>query len=220
MAETEEDKVMAMTILEKIAAIRDEAKFVKDAKIQTNQGSYDIWTEAAVLKELRPLFKKYRVLPIREQINVAYADAKTIKIVVGMRLYDLDGPETQPFTGIGTGFDKVDKDSGKASTYATKDAYLKLFTAVSGLDPDRDSSDLTDAEVRAEAKNLLDKVWESGYFHVKAAKALGLDPETDGTFDKATAEATVSYQKRHTEIEEGKIADVANLIDTMKTLTK
>ena len=211
-----------MSIYEKIAAIRDEASFTKDQKITNRDGSsYDIWTEAAVLKQLRPLFKKHRVLPVREGIQSMYSDAKTIKVIVTMVMYDLDDLNMSvTFTGMGTGFDKVDKDAGKASTYATKDAYLKLFTAVSGLDSDKDGSDVTDADVRLEATALLDKVYQTGHFHAKAAKANGTDTSIIG-WEKTVDEGARSYyQQRVTEITEGKLADVANMVHTMETLLK
>lgn len=216
-----EENVLTMSILHKMASIRDEASFFRDDKIQTNQGSYDIWTEAGVLKVLRPLFKKYRVLPIREKIESVYADSKTIKIIVTMRMYDLDDlTQYFYFTGIGTGYDKVDKDAGKASTYATKDAYLKLFTAVSGLDSDKDGSDAQDAMTRAEAKGLLDQLWGKGHFSFKAAKEEGQDTSVAGWEKLVESKARKYYQLRATEIEEGKLADVANMIHTMQTILK
>ncbi|RLC32365.1 MAG: hypothetical protein DRH37_00725 [Deltaproteobacteria bacterium] len=211
-----------LSLLERIEKVREESSFEKDSKIDTGKGSYDIRTENSVLKTLRPLFKKYRMLPVRESIDVVYSDAKTVKIVAHMVMYDLND-ESEPirFSGIGSGFDKVDKDSGKASTYAVKDAYLKLFIAVSGLDSDADGSDYTDGEVRGSAKALLDKLWEKGHFHFKAAKLKGIDPEkTEGWMDQVDSDARVYYQKGVTRISEGGITDVANDIHTMQELLK
>lgn len=209
-------------LLEKIAMIRDEAGFSKDSKIETRGGSYDIWTEPAILKVLRPLFQKHRVLPVREGITSVYADSNHIKVVAHMVMYDLDSLDSIAFTGLGGGFDNSDKDAGKASTYAVKDAYLKLFTAVSGMDPDQDSSDKTEDSVRAEAKATLGLVFQAWYFHVKAAKAQGNDMTGEGwqTDPEIIAQATRFYQDKLTEIEEKPISHVANLINTMKTLLK
>ena len=210
-----------LTLLERIEQVRDEATFVKDTKIETKRGSYDVWTEASILKSLRPLFKKYRMLPIREKIEPAYADSKSIKVIVTMKMYDLTG-ESEPitFTGLGGGFDSIDKDAGMASTYATKDAYLKLFTAVSGLDSDLNGSDVTDAQVRANAKNLLDQLWGKGHFHLKAAKLKGVDTSQEEWMNLVDADARIFYQKGATRIEESKIANVANDIHTMQELLK
>ena len=211
-----------MTLLEKIAAIRDEASFNKDSKIETRNGSYDIWTEASVLKTLRPLFAKHRVLPVRQGIEIGYSDAKTIKLIVFMVMYDLDSDQTIPFTGVGTGFDPSDKDSGKASTYATKDAFLKLFTAVSGMDSDLDSSDKTDGAVRGTGKALLDELYRNGYFHQKAARELGTDMSQDNwaTAPGIEKKAKIHYQNRLVEIEEKPLGFVGNLCDTMRQLLK
>jgi len=208
------------TLLEKLSHIREEATFVKDTKIETRGGAYDVWTEQSILSSLRPLFKKYRVYPVREKVDAYYSDAKTSKVIVYMRMYDLDSDQTIPFTGIGGGFDKIDKDAGMASTYAVKDSFLKLFTAMSGLDSDLNGSDQTDEAVRAEAFGVISELWKKGHFHIKAAKQDGIDQSVEGWMDKANDGATKFYQAGLARLKEGKIQDVANDIHTMRELIR
>ena len=205
-----------MTLLEKLVAIRDTAGFHKDRKIETKKRSYEIWTEGSVLKTLRPLFKEYKLLPVREAINVHYTDAKTSKLTVTMRMFDLESDQTIVFTGVGTGFDSIDKDSGMASTYATKDAYLKLFMAVSGNDPDQVGSDSGEQQLRGEAMGKLTAVYDTFFFHVKAAREIGMEQNAGWEKDPAiTNRAQQFFNLKKTEIETKAITEIANLIQTM-----
>jgi hypothetical protein len=207
-----------MNLLEKIVAISKEAAFAKDLKVSFKEVNYDAWSEASVLKVLRPLMVKHRVWDIVRDIEHMYSDSKSVKIKVTLELYDLDDVDTSiRFCGVGTGWDLVDKDSGKAFTYAVKYAYLKLFHAISGLDSDNEASEQTEEEVRKDAVVILNKLWANNFFHMKAAKEQGVVylAENKAAFETRAREL---YQERHSKTQEEKLSDVANMIQTMNTL--
>ena len=242
-AELSVDEIKKLSIFEKLAMARDESKFTKDAEIKNRQGEkkYDIWTEPSVIGTVLPLYQKFRLLHYRESVDVNYVDRTTIKITVNMVLVNLDNLEERiPFSGVGTGTDSDDKDSGKASTYAVKDAMLKLFMANTGLDPDLSYSRTTaerDAEesgarapvntargkaqaaeatpkeqVFAQAKEALDALWNAGFYEATARNNLG----TEAADDAVKQEKTRIYQADYKRLKDSTVKDLQKDIATMR----
>ena len=212
--------VTEMNLYEKIAAARDEAKFVKDKPIhstKTGEKIYDIWTEHSVMNVVIPLYQKYRMMHYRKGIKVDFVSDYRIKVTSKMVLVNLDNPdETILFCGVGTGSDDDDKDSGKASTYSVKDALLKLFMANTGIDPDIEGSEATLDILRRNAIILLDDLKKAEYFVNKAKKTMG----TSATEKDINAEAARLYEGRKAQAQEGKIDKVRDMISNMNTVLK
>lgn len=151
-------------LLTKIVAISKAAVLEKDGKIETSKASYAIRTEEGILGHFRPLLRSMNLHMWVEDISTVFVSASSIKIIVKCKIMDLDSGESLTFCGVGTGMDRADKDSGKAFTYAFRNAIQKLFLLVSGEDSDSISSDQIIEDLKDEAIVILNQLRDVGYF--------------------------------------------------------
>ncbi len=221
-----------MKLIEKLAAIANSAVLDKDMLIQAtsdpNGRKYSARSEGQVIGMLRPLLKEQKVHVLVTDIVTCYVDATVIKFKVQLTFYDLESDETLVCWGPGTGVDKKDKDTGKAFTYAFKNALIKATLMVSNEDSDNESSEatgkaapeVTDVQVRAQAADVIAKLWDKWYFHDYAAKELEMDGDPNKVFaDPAVVtRATEVHSLRLEQSKKGKIKDVMNMVDTFNTL--
>lgn len=214
-----------MKLIEKLAAISAKAFVEKDMSIQAtkdpNGRKYAARSEAAVLEMLRPLLAENRVHELVTDVSTCYVDSVTWKVTVRVTFYDLDSDETLSCVGMGTGVDKVDKDAGKAFTYAVKNAYLKAFNVVSGEDTDNESSEVTEAQARNQAIDVLTKMWGKWYFHDQAAKELEItagEPAEIFAMEPVAKRALEMFKVRETKAKNEKIGEVMHMTNTMNTL--
>lgn len=161
-----------MGLIHKLAAIAASAKINKDMDVGTGgTKTYPARSEQKVLSIMRPLFVEQKVFPLITDIETVFVNDNNIKIKLQVTFYDLESEETIVTYGLGTGYDKVDKDSGKALTYAFKNCLLKAGLAVSGEDTDNAHSDDIIGDLKKTAKGMLDDLNEKGYFKEQAVKA-------------------------------------------------
>lgn len=213
-----------MKLIEKLAAISDDFVIDKDMSIQAtkdpNGRRYAARSEGLVLGVLKPLLKKHRVHDLVTDITTCYVDANIIKFKVQLTFYDLDSDETLVCWGPGTGVDNNDKDTGKAFTYAVKNAYLKAFNAISGEDTDNESSEVTEAQARNQALDVLGKMWDKWYFHDVAAKEAEIteEPQVAFAMPAIVKRATELFTQKQAKVKTEKIVEVMRMTNTMNTL--
>lgn len=144
-------------ILTKLSEIFSEAKGIKkDMTVGKGANSYEAVSEEAVLNATRSLFIKYKVLMIPVDIKPQTQYTENIisdnygqkvkskvftEIIVTYKLFDSESGESISCQGIGHGIDSGDKASGKALTYADKNALIRLFKLYSGVDTDNTHSE-------------------------------------------------------------------------------
>lgn len=146
---------MAMTLIDKMAAIRDEVGIVaKNMTIKVSENNkYKAVQERDVLDAVRPLMQKYRVYsyPIERECDergriittTKYGDKENFYFHYRnvMRFVDIDNPtDFIDVVSYSTGIDSGDKADGKAMTYADKYAFMKAFMISTGEDPDQEAS--------------------------------------------------------------------------------
>lgn len=152
---SDEEKIKAMNIYEKMSLITDEIGVVlKNLKVQvTKTNSYKAVSERDVLDKVKPIEKKYRVYSYPMEREIVEKDILTketdygtsnqfyIKLQTIYRFVNIDKPdEFLDMKTYGDGIDSGDKASGKAMTYADKYALMKSYKISTGEDPDQEPS--------------------------------------------------------------------------------
>jgi hypothetical protein len=218
---TEENE---LALVRKIAEISKAAVISKDMAVPASRDgsrTYAARSEAQVLGVLRPLFQEHNVYPIVKNIDTEFVSENYIKIRVTMLMYDLDTGAAITFEGLGSGFDKSDKDAGKALTYAKKNAFLHLFNAVTNEDADNHSSEVTEGDIREEAATLLDELWKKGRYHAAAADEFGVVKEGEYyNLENVKTRATALWQERKQAIATGSLQQVTTMVQNFKAELK
>lgn len=163
MEETTENKTEGLTLYQKLAKIMGEVSYIqKDQKIEYGSTRYTAATERAVLNAIRPkLVENGLILIPVNGVVVPVQSAKgayVTSLSVDYRLVDTETGEHIDLWSTGQGHDSSDKGAGKAFTYATKYALLKLFLIETGDDPDITASDQN--VDRTEASDLYNELVE------------------------------------------------------------
>ena len=111
----------------------------KEDKLVNDQ--YSFVSHDAVSAAIHPLLVKHGIVAVPRVISWAQ-DGNRTSVDLEVDFVNIDTPEdgiTVPVFGYG--IDKQDKGPGKAISYATKYAMLKLFVLETGDDPERDQID-------------------------------------------------------------------------------
>lgn len=193
-------------LLKKILMLVKKGALAKDGTITMKKGQYMIRTEEAVLGHLRPILQELGLIIVMDNIESVFASSTTIKIIVHLKIYDVDSGLFIPFAGIGSGIDPADKDSGKALTYAYRNAIQKLVMMVSGEDSDQKSSEDVLNDLKVEAVMLCEKLWKLKAFHSPLKDGSECDAET----------ASARYSKRITLVEN--MRNAAELNETIHSM--
>lgn len=148
-------------LYKKMHAVMCETKSLeRDKEVGYGRNAYKAISEAAVLNEIKPLFKKHGLIifPIEVQVNDHVNNFLTkdgessrlmTQVIPKWKIVDIDTGEFEIISSVGNGADTQDKGSGKAMTYALKVALQKTFMMFSGEDSDDDlSDDITKAQTR------------------------------------------------------------------------
>ena len=125
----------------------------KDIEIQSERANYRVASEWQVVEAVKPLEEKYGVFSYPANVEVVSSNVEKVrgatgsyllfytKIKLTYRFVNVENPsdylEVQTF---GTGTDFLDKEGGKALTYATKYALCKAYKILFSEDPDSSES--------------------------------------------------------------------------------
>ena len=152
-------------IFKKMSAISDELNCLdKDIEIQSEKKNYKVASEGLLISYIKPLEKRYGVYSYPAKVEVIGSGLEKvkgrtgsyllywIKIKVVYRFVNIEDPsDFFEVETLGTGTDFVDKEGGKALTYAVKYALAKAYKVQYYDDPDTKASekifaDLEDGE--------------------------------------------------------------------------
>lgn len=176
-------------LIAKIVKIREELPgILKDNHVKFGTTNYMALSETAVLKQIKPLFDKYKLALIPEAVTHLELKDKITAIAVRYNLIDADSGEVISVSSVGNGHDSADKGAGKAFTYCTKHAYLKMLMLISGEDPDDISSEEI---VHRESQKKADPESEPENFNIAKSKIRLL--KADGLITEKEAE-TITNQ--------------------------
>ena len=131
-----------MNIYRRINAVRKEVTYVK----KTAKGglNYSIVSHDTVVSKLRPSLVTHGIIVIPTVTSYVQNGDRT-ETSITVKFINEDSPaDVVSVDVIGFGLDKQDKGPGKAMTYATKTALLKIFTLESGDDEDPDTDQTTE----------------------------------------------------------------------------
>tara|TARA_R100001594_G_scaffold85275_1_gene119699 strand:- start:142 stop:741 length:600 start_codon:yes stop_codon:yes gene_type:complete len=129
-----------LNIHQRILSVMDDLHYVQKEDRKVN-GQYSFASHDAVSAAVHPLLVKHRIVVIPTVIDYSRDGNLTI-VNVEVNFVNADVPEDKiSINSFGTGTDNQDKGVGKAVSYATKYAFLKIFVLETGDDPERDSID-------------------------------------------------------------------------------
>ncbi len=157
-----------MNIYERMSEIENQLGIIaKDMEIGSGKNAYKAVGEATVLNAVKPLEYQYRIksLPIKREVvkqecyeTVLEGYTKRlffISIKTTFRFVNLDNTsEFVDVESLGDGTDPLDKGSGKAQTYADKNALLKAYKMISGEDTDNTHSNKYENEQKKDYKEV------------------------------------------------------------------
>ena len=148
-------EIRRMNVWQRIHAISSEIGRVQmTLDVSTGKSSYKAVSINDVVDSLVPLMQKYRLIVVpgskeiieQEQLTTTtqYGEKSQfyVRIKAEFEAVNIDRPEERvKACGYGDGIDSGDKATGKANTYARKNALLDLFNLSRGADdPDREAS--------------------------------------------------------------------------------
>jgi hypothetical protein len=140
-----------LNIHQRILAIMGEIDYIQKTDKKVNN-QYTFVTHDAVTKALHPLFVKHGIVAI-PRVTGWKQDGNRTEVNMEVDFVNVSKPEDKVIVPcFGFGIDAQDKGVGKAVSYATKYAMLKLFMLETGDDPERDSID----HVSQEDSSLVD----------------------------------------------------------------
>lgn len=150
------DKLNIYQRIQKVMA--DVAYVQKETKQVNNQ--YRFVSHDAVTALLHPKLVEHGIVMVPTVVDYSQ-DGNRTTATMDVSFVNVDEPEDRvSIQCFGYGIDQQDKGPGKAISYATKYALLKLFVLETGDDPERDSIDHVAQqaeELAAQAKIALEK---------------------------------------------------------------
>ncbi|NJL71330.1 MAG: hypothetical protein HC888_06820 [Candidatus Competibacteraceae bacterium] len=126
----------------------------KDMVITTAKGSYQVRSEEAVLKVLKPKLIQHNLLILLKDMEGRCINSLT-EVNGTLQIFDVSDGDSVTIPFYGQGKDGGDKGAGMALTYGVKNALLKTFLVVSGDDADNVSSEVKMDTI--ESEQLLDR---------------------------------------------------------------
>tara|TARA_R100000655_G_scaffold49054_1_gene86570 strand:- start:287 stop:886 length:600 start_codon:yes stop_codon:yes gene_type:complete len=126
-----------LNIYQRILSVMDDLHFVQKEDKRVN-GQYTFVSHDAVSAAIHPLLVKHRIVVTPTVIDHTIDGNRTV-VNVEVNFVNADMPEEKiTINSIGYGIDNQDKGIGKAVSYATKYAFLKMFVLETGDDPEQD----------------------------------------------------------------------------------
>jgi hypothetical protein len=138
-----------LTLRQRLQRIMADVGYIqKKGHMKTEKQEWSFVRHDDVTAALRPLFVKYGILAI-STVKDHKHDGNLTTLFVSTTLMNVDdAADTIVVENVGYGVDSQDKGPGKAMSYATKYAYLKVFALETGDDPENES---VEAETTAQA---------------------------------------------------------------------
>lgn len=190
---------MKENIYQKIDKVMGEVSFIhKDLTVNFKNVNYKGISHDMVVAKLREPIRKAGIVCIPSVISHEH-DGNCCKVLLATDFVNRDDPTDKiTIQSLGYGIDTQDKGPGKAVSYATKYAFLKLFMLETGDDPERDSFDY-----QASQEGF------SGFRHSGPLKGLNLD--------QPNLEQLTNFAKKyHTKLTEEEKKQIRARIDTLK----
>jgi hypothetical protein len=165
-----------MGLYEKMFNVMNESKAIeKSMTVGKGTNSYQAISESAVLGEIKPLLKAYKLILFPVDVKVEetheafegkYGETQRFNSVVHAtyKIVDTETSEFELLQTVGYGSDTQDKGSGKAMTYAYKALLQKTFMLFSGEDTDNTHSEdigntgSTKSDVKVTTQMLSDAI--------------------------------------------------------------
>lgn len=179
------DRDLEMKLMRKLSKASEGFRLDKDMKVAYGGVRYNARSEEAVLTALKPVFRKNGLYFYISNINPIFVNENYFKVIITIRLYDLETGYYIEFQGAGTGYDSVDKDSGKAITYAKKTALLHLLSVTTGEDTDNIHSNEHIGIIKEQIIDIINYLFKVGYFHGRIATETGLPVDSTDVAKKA-----------------------------------
>lgn len=133
--ETKQEQTQ-LSLYTKLSKIMQEVEYLnKDTTIKTKRGEYNVISESAVLKAVRPKLIEYGIVVIPRNMEVTRLGTVTT-LTAWWAIIDSQTGEEITACSTGQGHDDYDKGAGMAQTYALKYLFLKMFQIKTGDDPD------------------------------------------------------------------------------------
>ena len=127
-------------IHQRVLGVMDDLHYVKKEDKKVN-GQYTFASHDGVTAALHPFLVKHRIVVIPTVVEHT-RDGNLTVVNVEVNFVNADMPEDKiTINSIGTGTDNQDKGIGKAVSYATKYAFLKVFVLETGDDIEKHSID-------------------------------------------------------------------------------
>lgn len=132
-------------LAKKIVAVMKECHNVEKKSFNNKQG-YKYASAAALVSMVNDALTKNNIATLAEtellkKDIVTSSEGKTsnyASVKITVTLIDADSGETAKISGVGDGWDSLDKAVAKAQTQALKYAYMSSFAIAQGDDPDDD----------------------------------------------------------------------------------
>ena len=175
-----------LNIHQRVLGVMDDLHYVKKEDKKVN-GQYTFASHDAVSAAIHPLLVKHRIVVTPTVIDHTIDGNRTV-VNVEVNFVNADVPEDKiTINSIGYGIDNQDKGIGKAVSYATKYAFLKMFVLETGDDPEQDLIDHKPDTITDEQAMLLQTLIDAtetsqqdfcAHFKVKALGDLPVDRYT------------------------------------------
>lgn len=136
--------------------MQDVSYVQKESRRVNNQ--YTFVSHDAVSAKLHPLLVKHGIVFVPTVVHWD-VDGNRTQAMVSCQFYNVDDPQDMiAIHMLGFGIDPGDKGPGKAVSYATKYAMLKLFVLETGDDPEVDADARHEPEKQDEATITEDEL--------------------------------------------------------------
>jgi len=132
-------------LAKKIVAVMKECRRVEKNGFNNNQ-NYKYATSADVIAMVNEALTNNNIATLADteilQIeNIEGKKNNLVRVKITVTLLDADSGEERTISGIGEGYDSLDKATAKAQTQALKYAYMSAFAIAQGDDPDSDNAE-------------------------------------------------------------------------------
>jgi hypothetical protein len=143
-----------MNVSQRIWNAQEEVTYIqKEKKAGMN---YSIVSHDAVTAKVRPVLHKWGVIYWPADFTVDPFNGNCMNLTCNVRFQSIDEPHDYILVGsMGQGIDKGDKAAGKAISYATKYALLKVMGMATGDDPDLDQESTYESGAVVELRSAI-----------------------------------------------------------------
>lgn len=143
---SKESKPQTKNLFQRMLGVMEDVKYVQKESKRVN-GQYTFVSHDAVSRAMHDPLIKHGIVMIPTVDEMRQEGNRTVA-VVSVSFINVDDPlDLVAVTYTGYGIDTQDKGPGKAISYATKYAMLKVFCLESGDDPERDNIEYVEEKI-------------------------------------------------------------------------